>query len=385
MTKTHRFYEFFAGGGMARQGLGKSWECLLANEWCPKKAAAYRRNHSGPDHLLVQDVALLKPSDIPERAHLAWASFPCQDLSLAGQGKGLSGKRSGTFHAFWKLMLGLRSEGRMPPVIALENVTGALTSNEGKDFETLARAFAEANYRFGALIVDAVHFVPQSRPRLFFIGVAEGIELEGLEGTMTHLDPMQDNRLHRAYAKLPSTLAKRWVWWKLPHPKIQSRRFSDLVDDSLPPNAWHQAAETHKLLGMMSAANLSKVEEVSKSGRLTQGTIYRRTRIEDGVRVQRAEARFDGISGCLRTPGGGSSRQIVIEIDGDRIRSRLLAAREAARLMGLPDSYQLPEAYNEAYHLLGDGLVVPVISHLSTNLLAPLAERSASMVLASAA
>lgn len=385
MTEPHRFYEFFAGGGMARQGLGHGWECLLANEWCPKKAAAYRQNHEGPDHLLVQDVASLKPSDLPGRAHLAWASFPCQDLSLAGQGKGLSGKRSGTFHAFWKLMLGLRSEGRMPPVIALENVTGALTSNEGQDFATLALAFAETNYRFGALIVDAVHFVPQSRPRLFFVGVAEGIDLAGLEGTMTHLDPMQDSRLHRAYAKLPSVVAKQWVWWKLPRPKTQSRGFSDLVDDSLPAVAWHQAPETRKLLAMMSPANLAKVEEVSKSGRITQGTIYRRTRVENGIRVQRAEVRFDGISGCLRTPGGGSSRQIVIEVEGDRIRSRLLAAREAARLMGLPDSYQLPESYNEAYHLLGDGLVVPVISHLATNLLGPLAERSASKVLASAA
>jgi DNA (cytosine-5)-methyltransferase 1 len=60
-------------------------------------------------------------------------------------------------------------------------------------------------------------------------------------------------------------------------------------------------------------------------------------------------------------------------IEGDRIRSRLLSTREAARLMGLPESYQLPAHYNEAYHLLGDGLVVPVVSWLEQHLLTPLA------------
>ena len=70
-----------------------------------------------------------------------------------------------------------------------------------------------------------------------------------------------------------------------------------------------------------------------------------------------AEARFDGLAGCLRTPGGGSSRQFLIEAHGERVRVRLIGAREAARLMGLPDSYRLPARRNEAYHLLGDGVV----------------------------
>ena len=89
--------------------------------------------------------------------------------------------------------------------------------------------------------------------------------------------------------------------------------------------------------------------------------------------MQRAEIRFDQVSGCLRTPVGGSSRQLIVVVDGPSVRSRLLSPREAARLMGVPDAYPLPKSYNDAYHVFGDGVAVPVVSWLSENLLAPLA------------
>ena len=88
----------------------------------------------------------------------------------------------------------------------------------------------------------------------------------------------------------------------------------------------------------------------------------------------RAEARFDGLAGCLRTPAGGSSRQFLLDIEGGTARARLIGAREAARLMGLPNSYRLPARRNEAYHLLGDGVVAPVVRFLSESLLLPLAK-----------
>jgi len=66
------------------------------------------------------------------------------------------------------------------------------------------------------------------------------------------------------------------------------------------------------------------------------------------------------------------SRQSIIIVEGKSVRSRLLSPREAARLMGLPESYKLPENYNEAYHLAGDGIVVPVVRFLAANILEPL-------------
>ena len=168
----NEFYEFFAGGGMARMGLGPAWSCLFANDIDQKKAASYTRNW-GDSEFRLADVAELTTTNLPGVADLAWASFPCQDLSLAGSGAGLCGERSGAFWPFWSLMKSLRAENRAPSVIVLENVCGALTSHGGEDFAAIGAAIVEAGYRFGALVIDAVHFVPQSRPRLFVIAVTE--------------------------------------------------------------------------------------------------------------------------------------------------------------------------------------------------------------------
>ena len=123
----------------------------------------------------------------------------------------------------------------------------------------------------------------------------------------------------------------------------------------------------------MSSVNLAKVEAAKRAGRRRVGSLYRRTRTDgDGAKVQRAEIRFDDIAGCLRTPAGGSSRQSIMIVQGSTVRSRLLSPREAARLMGLPEDYVLPENYNEAYHLVGDGVVVPVIRFLAAHILEPI-------------
>ena len=73
----------------------------------------------------------------------------------------------------------------------------------------------------------------------------------------------------------------------------------------------------------------------------------------------------DGIS-------GGSSRQVIVIVEGDLVRSRLISARETARLMGLDDRYKLPPNYNEAYHLTGDGVAVPVVRHLAKHIFEPI-------------
>ena len=122
----------------------------------------------------------------------------------------------------------------------------------------------------------------------------------------------------------------------------------------------------------MSPLHAAKVEAARRAGRRMFGGVYRRTRVEGGAKVQRAEVRFDDVAGCLRTPAGGSSRQIILVVDGREIRSRLLSARETARLMGLPDTYVLPRSYSDAYHLTGDGVAVPVVRHLARHLFEPL-------------
>lgn len=366
------FYEFFAGGGMARAGLGPAWTCLFANDFDQKKAASYRANWGG-DHLWVGDVAEVRADQLPGTADLAWASFPCQDLSLAGAGAGLTGARSGTFWPFLKHISGLRNEARAPATIVLENVYGTITSHGGRDFSSIISALSESGYRCGAVVINAAHFVPQSRPRLFVIGVREDLEIPNGAHSKGPSDAWHPPALRMAHGQLPDGAKAGWVWWNLPEPSVRNSGLADVIEDKPKGVKWHTASETERLLGMMNDTNMAKVNAAKRSGRRMVGTIYKRTRADgpNGARVQRAEVRFDDVAGCLRTPAGGSSRQTIIMIDGDKISSRLLSPREAARLMGLPDDYALPKKYNDAYHLAGDGVVVPVVRFLAECILEP--------------
>ena len=369
------YYEFFAGGGMARIGLGADWHCLFANEFSEKKAAAYRLNFGPSRELKVQDVATLTTEDIAGSATLAWASFPCQDLSLAGNGKGLKGERSGTFHAFWSLIEQLDSQGRGVPLVVLENVVGAITSNGGRDFRTIIEVVTQAGYRVGPLVMDAARFVPQSRPRLFLVGVKQDLPLPPALVSGEPSEVWHSKALLAAYERLPASTRERCVWWRLPEPHRLSATLAELVEAEPEGVPWHTADETQRLLSLMSDTNLNKVRKAQAYGKIIVGTVYKRIRVEDGgEKRQRAEVRFDQISGCLRTPVGGSSRQLILVVHGRSIRSRLLSPREAARLMGVPESYRLPDRYNEAYHLMGDGVAVPVVRWLSKHLLSPLAQ-----------
>jgi DNA (cytosine-5)-methyltransferase 1 len=367
------FYEFFAGAGMARAGLGPAWTCLLANDLDAKKGAAYAANWGGGAELRVADIHDLTVADLPGHADLAWGSFPCQDLSLAGDRAGLRGERSGTFYPFWDLMRGLAREGRAPRIIALENVCGALTSHGGADFAIICETFAAAGYRYGALVIDAALFTPQSRPRLFLIGVRADVAIAPSLVCAEPSDLFHTPALRRAFETVPLAARAPVRWWNVPAPPLRNSTFADLVEDRPTGVRWHTRAQTRRLLELMSGVNLAKVEIARRAGRRVVGAVYRRTRTgADGVKRQRAEARFDDLAGCLRTPAGGSSRQTIIVVEGEAIRSRLISARETARLMGLPDDYRLPANYNDAYHLTGDGVAVDVVRHLAHHLLEPL-------------
>jgi DNA (cytosine-5)-methyltransferase 1 len=368
-----KFYEFFAGAGMARAGLGAGWTCLFANDFDHKKGLTYQANWGTGGELTVGDVKQLTAAKLPGVADLVWGSFPCQDLSLAGGGAGLRGERSGTFYPFWDVIRGLIADDRAPKLIALENVCGALTSHAGKDFEAICQTFADAGYRCGALVIDATLFLPQSRPRLFVVGVHASVKIDPALLAPGPIEPFHTRGLQSAVERLPPGLRNTMLWWNVPTPGRRNSTFASMIEENPSSVSWHTPAETQQLLGMMSPINIAKVNAAKRAGHRMVGGVYKRTRLnEKGVKVQRAEIRFDDVSGCLRTPAGGSSRQVIVVIDGAKVRSRLISARETARLMGLDDDYKLPRNYNEAYHLTGDGVAVPVVRHLAHHILEPL-------------
>jgi len=200
MNSRYKYYEFFCGGGMARLGLGKKWDCVFANDFCLKKVEAYRRAFGPSPELLREDIGRLRAEQLPERAVLAWASFPCQDLSLAGKGRGLRGERSSTFWPFLDLILAKRADCEVP-LIAIENVVGTVTSNGGKDFAAILGALKAGGYRYGALVIDARMFVPQSRPRLFILAKA-GIQNVSRYGAKYPRDKLGITQVSRILRKI---------------------------------------------------------------------------------------------------------------------------------------------------------------------------------------
>ena len=363
------FYEFFAGGGMARLGLGEGWACLYANDFDPVKAATYRANFADADqHFREGDVWQVKPSDLPGRADLAWASSPCQDFSLAGNRRGLEGGRSSAFFGFWRLMEALNAEGRAPRTIVIENVVGLFTSHGGADFTALCRALAGQGYRFGALEVDAAAFTPQSRPRVFVIASRDA------DRAPVGRCAFHSKAVEQAHARLPADLQAHWLWWNLASPPVRNTDLGALLDAD-GDVAWRPDDQTGRLLSQMTPLNRARLDAV---GRRTVGAVYRRTR----AGAPRAEVRTDGLAGCLRTARGGSSRQSVVVAQDGAIRSRLLTPREGARLMGLPETYQLPRGATDAFHVIGDGVAVPVVRWLAAHLLEPLMTGERAGVLA---
>jgi DNA (cytosine-5)-methyltransferase 1 len=361
------FYEFFAGGGMARLGLGADWACAFANDFDAAKAATYRANFvDAADHLHEGDVWKLSPADLPGRADLAWASSPCQDFSLAGARAGLAGGRSSAFFGFWRLVEALNGEGRAPRVIVIENVGGLLTSHGGADFAALGAALVAQGYRFGALEIDAQAFLPQSRPRVFVIATRQPPPASLIGDSVFRTRAVQ-----LAAQRLPPDLAAHWIDWRLPAPPPRNTDLAALLEDD-DAVAWHAPERTAAWLAMLSPLHRARLEAAQARGERRIGAVFRRMRTEQGQRVQRAEIRFDGLAGCLRTPRGGSSRQVIVCVEDERVRTRLLTPREAARLMGLPDSYRLPKAATRALHVAGDGVATPVVRWLTRELLEPL-------------
>lgn len=347
---------------MARIGLGPGWDVTFANDIDAAKCTAYRVNFAPADELREGDVHDLTAADLPGRADLAWASFPCQDLSLAGARGGLGARRSGAFWGFHRLMAALAAEGRSPKTLVIENVAGFATSNGGRDLAAAVGALADLGYAWDAQMIDAAGWTPQSRPRLFLIAWAPDAP---------HPGPQDDGArpaLRRARAALDAPSRAAFAPRAAPAAPRANLSLSAVMEPDAP--VWSEA-QTSAALTLCAPLHRAKLDaalaEARATGQAVWGTGFRRMRGGE----QRLELRFDR-AGCLRTPAGGSSRQIAVRAGPDgSVSARWLTGREAARLMGLPDDYALPASATQALKLCGDGVAAPVARAVAEALIEP--------------
>ena len=309
-----RAAEFFAGMGLMRSGLERvGVTTVFANDIDAKKAALYRANW-GDDVLVVDDIRNLAGDDIPD-AEVATASFPCVDMSLAGNLAGLGGRQSGLIVEFCRILAEMGD--RRPEAVIVENVLGFLTVNDGKDFARVVEILEGLSYAVDHIVVNASAFVPQSRARVFLLGTLG------------------------EYPALPE-----------PPGAAQLR----LVDIASTDGDWWPPERRDAFLESLSALQRKRIDTWLDDPRVRCLGAYRRTR--NGRAVW--EVRRDEIAGALRTTRGGSSRQALVRIGRGGFDVRWMDVSEYASLQG-------------AEALRYDAVCVPVIEWLGKNWLTRLA------------
>jgi DNA (cytosine-5)-methyltransferase 1 len=385
------FAEFFAGIGLVRMGLERQgWSVAFANDVDERKREMYDAHFGDADeHFKLGDIHDLSAKDVPT-VTLATASFPCNDLSLAGSRNGLGGKQSSAFWGFIRILDEMKK--RRPPVVLIENVTGFLTSHGGNDFKEALQALNRLGYGVDAFIMDAARFTPQSRQRLFVVGVLQigvGAELRVRPGSGSHAatrdttagaDTQANTGANTQVcpytsALRPAALAQfisrrpeiNWNIRNLPAPPEAAIKLEGILED-LPDNApeWWSAERAKYLLNQMSPRHRATAEELIAGSKWRYGAVFRRVRQGKSM----AELRTDGMAGCLRTPRGGSGRQILFKAGKGKYFARLFTPRECARLMGA-DDYRISAPTNQALFGFGDAVCVPVIEWIAEYYLDP--------------
>lgn len=355
--------EFFAGIGLVRLAMEQAgFQVVFANDIDPDKEEMYRANFDGEEFVLG-DVHYVRPEQIPD-CQVFTASFPCNDLSIAGAMRGLKGSQSGAYWGLIRLLEGLGE--RRPDVVLLENVPGFLQTNAGEDFAAALSALNGLGYVCDALMVDAERFVPQSRLRMFVMAFSgeSPTDTFGLQPS-----PTRPEALVRFIHAHPD------IEWRIAPEKPLPKRATTLADVVEPLSdddpAWWNRDRAEYFMNQLSARHREVAEAMICGSRITYGTAFRRVRRGRSM----AELRTDGVAGCLRTPRGGSGRQILFKAGRGRYQVRLLTARECARLQGAPDDFQINVGLNQALFGFGDAVCVPVVRWIAENYLRPVFAR----------
>lgn len=356
-----RVAEFFAGIGLVRAGLERAgFEVVWANDYEASKQEMYAGNFGTDGHeFALGDVAEVSAESLPVDLALAWASFPCTDLSLAGGRKGLAGNQSGTFWEFARI---LREMGeKKPRTVALENVNGLATSHGGDDIAALVKELNKLGYSVDVLALDGRRFVPQSRPRIFVVATMD-IPVED-KASISELRPswlqgvFEDPtlRTHRAALPNPPAMLVDGL-----HGYVEVMAADD--------DRWWDSERTNKFLQALSPIQKSRLLQMKGQSVDSYRTAYRRTR--GGIPMW--EIRPDEIAGCLRTARGGSSKQAIVHAGKGLVQVRWMTPLEYARLMGAGD-YKLDGLRdNQILFGFGDAVCVPAVEWIGTHYLRPL-------------
>lgn len=330
------FIDLFAGIGGTRLGFeAAGGKCVFTSEWNRFAVQTYRANF-GDSHQIEGDITKVPAELIPEHDVLV-GGFPCQPFSLAGVSKknslgrahGFLDETQGTL--FFDIVRIL--EAVKPKAFLLENVKNLRGHDKGKTFRVIGRTLEALGYAVSSRIIDAASVVPQHRERIFIIGFRDSthFDWDGLEWEKE--GPSLESILHRK-EESPE------------HPYSESFRGKCRVASkyTLSDHLWNYLqnyAEKHRAKG--NGFGCSVVGP------------------NDRARTLSARYHKDGSEILIRQRGKKNPRR--------------LTPRECARIMGFPNSFNIPVSDTQAYKQFGNSVVVPVVERIARHLKAHLLGR----------
>lgn len=368
--QTKTVADFFAGIGLVSMGLeGAGWKTVYALDYDAEKERAYTNNF-GAGHYKTEDIAKTKGSTVPN-VTLAHASFPCTDLSVAGARRGIHEGESSAFWHFVRIIEEMKDTygEASPPIILLENVEGLLSSNQGKDLRSVIETLNDLGYSADLLRVDAANFVPQSRVRIFIVG---------LHDTLVNALPTNSIDQERAFRSSNARSKKiieyveanadlRWYFHQLPNLPTREVLLEEIIDSDAD---WWEKERTDYLFNQMHERHRELIRDAMEKNTYSYFPAFRRMRMRDGESRSTVELRSDGIAGCLRTPKGGSARQIILRAGKGTFDARLINGAEAGRLMGADDFRIDPNlSLNQVLFGFGDAVCVPAVEWIGNHYL----------------
>ena len=330
LSNDFTFVDLFAGIGGMRSGFeANGGQCVFTSEWNPYSQKTYSANFDD-DAPIAGDITELDAATIPDHDVLV-AGFPCQPFSIAGVSKknalgtphGFECKTQGTL--FFDVARIIQT--KRPRAFLLENVKNLERHDKGKTFSVILETLKnELGYHVEYRVIDAKHFVPQHRERIFIVGFESETEFDWSMARLPKIgtsSPTLDAILHPQNSseepEEPYTIGKK----AMVNPKYT-------LTDHLWTYLQNYAAK-HKAKGNGFGFGL-----VDK---------------KDTARTLSARYYKDG-------------SEILIS-QGKRKNPRRLTPRECARLMGFPDSFQIPVSDTQAYKQFGNSVAVPVVTEVA--------------------
>lgn len=416
-----RFIDLFAGIGGFRLGFeAAGGECVFTSEIDPHARKTYAVNHGVEEASIAGDIAEVEPADIPDHDVLL-AGFPCQAFSMAGRRKGFEDTRGTLFFEIARILAAGRT-----PAFCLENVKGLLNHENGNTFEVITRTLRELGYHLSFQVINAAAWVPQNRKRLFLCGHRENraFNIDFMPVPDPRAGPKLGSILERE-PPLDHTLTDgTWEWLQKHTQKhnpgkdgkfgygyniadldgaartMTSRYGKDgreiLIDQDeedafkevrLTDRVWklynrrRKESRPPNVFGPEDVGNtlISTYGGTGGGSRLLIDDHFEEVRLTDkglaAIEKHAAERGYkvhvlgkDDVGNTLVSMYQGSTGASALLVKGEKRNPRRLTARECARLMGFPDTFEIPVPRTHAYRLFGNSIVPQVPAHIATYL-----------------